>query len=103
MMPVSGISGKLYGHAFLQPEFGGPVFDMSLEEYQRDKFDIIGNPSFRQQWVPEFYEVNGSIVAAEKGRATLAKINELRKRTKAAGVWVKGMTMADMEAALVTN
>jgi hypothetical protein len=27
---------------------------MTLEENERDKFDLIGNDRFQQQWVPEF-------------------------------------------------
>jgi hypothetical protein len=33
---------------------------MTLEEYERDKWDIIGNDRFQQQWVPEFLLGNGA-------------------------------------------
>jgi hypothetical protein len=56
MQPVCGKSGRQYGMAILNPTFGGPVFDMSLKEYDRDKFDIIGQYRSGQLWVPEFYE-----------------------------------------------
>lgn len=55
IFPVCGKSTKLYGHASYMPEHGGPVLDMSLEDYDRDKFDIIGNKVSGQQWVPQFY------------------------------------------------
>lgn len=99
MHPVCGISGKLYGQAVFIPAFGGPVLELSLEDYERDKFDIIGNTKYRQQWIPEFFkEVPGSHVG---GGNRLQQFNELRKRAKAAGVWKNGMKFADVEAALV--
>lgn len=130
VFPVCGKSTKLYGHASYMPEHGGPVLDMSLEDYDREKFDIIGNMASRQQWVPQFYEVfvvsnevltgasdecdpgiiiesavvtdhgNGNTVVIHSGRAKLLQFNELRKRAKAAGVWEKGMKLADVEKAL---
>jgi len=54
LYPVCGKSGKLYGQATTRPEKGGPCFEMTLEDYERDKFDIIGNDRFHQQWIPEF-------------------------------------------------
>jgi hypothetical protein len=55
-VPVSGRSGKLYGHAFVDADRGGPIFEMTLEAYDQAKFDLIGNPNFRCQWVPCFEE-----------------------------------------------
>lgn len=55
--PVSGRSGKFYGTAFHVPEKSGLVLEMSVEDYERDKFDIIGNPAAGHQWVPEFVSV----------------------------------------------
>jgi hypothetical protein len=52
--PVSGKSGKLYGHAALDAAKGGLVFKMSAEDYEKDKFDIVGNERAGHQWVPEF-------------------------------------------------
>lgn len=95
---VSGQSGKEYGKAFFQPEFGGPVFEMSLEEYHAARFDLIGQTRYRQQWVPEFIEVKG----ASNGKANLLAFRELEQRAKAAGVWKKGMNKKQIQEALVS-
>src|SRR6266496_1197009 len=54
--PVCGKSTKCYGSAV--PDFarGGMAFRMSFEDYERDKWDILGNRNFQQTWVPEFVE-----------------------------------------------
>jgi hypothetical protein len=51
--PVIGKSGKLYGQATASPEHKGVIFRLSLDDYQRDAHDLIGNTSAGQQWVPE--------------------------------------------------
>lgn len=55
--PVSGRSGKFYGTAFNKPEKGGLVLELSAEDYERDKVDLVGNTAIGQQWVPEFVEL----------------------------------------------
>jgi hypothetical protein len=55
-LQVSGISGNVYGQSFYEPAHMGMVFLMSLTDYERVKFDLIGNIFAGQQWVPEFFE-----------------------------------------------
>lgn len=107
--PVCGISTKNYGQSALRPEFNGFVFEMSLEDYDRDKFDLIGNPDYQQQWVPEFIEVQAAVAPESEEPIrdpelvainTLRKEKSLRERAKAAGVWKKGMTEEQIKEAL---
>lgn len=74
MFPVCGKSMKLYGQAVMNPALGGPVFEMSLEDYNRDKDDIIGNSQFQQQWIPEFYEIPPETTSELQGVDTEASI-----------------------------
>jgi hypothetical protein len=102
--PICGKSLKNYGQAVLRPEFGGFVFEMSLEDYERDKFDLIGQVLFQQQWVPEFYEAEESDVAISDPE--LVQINTpppertIKQRARDAGVWKKGMSEDEMKEAL---
>lgn len=82
---------------------------MSLEDYDRDKFDLIGNPDYQQQWVPEFIEVQAAVAPESEEPIrdpelvainTLRKEKSLRERAKAAGVWKKGMTEEQIKEAL---
>lgn len=111
LFPVSGKSGKFYGHGRYIPSHGGAVFEMSLEDYTQARFDIVGNAAFQQQWVPEFYEDSGFQVISSEVRelgarkdghiqSRIEEYNELRKRAKAAGVWKPGMKKTDIEKAL---
>lgn len=54
--PVAGKSTKLYGNAVASSAHGpgAVIFLMSLEEYARSAYDLIGNTTAAQQWVPEF-------------------------------------------------
>lgn len=54
--PVCGKSMRVYGHASIDTVRGGVAFKMSIEDYEAAKFDIIGNRSFQQIWVPEFVD-----------------------------------------------
>lgn len=51
--PCCGKSGKLYGNAILGNQ-SCPEFRMSLEEYEANKFDLIGQLGAGQQWTPQF-------------------------------------------------
>lgn len=65
--PVSGKSGKLYGHALASPQDGGVMFTMSLQQYQEAAHDLIGNTAAAQQWVPEIVqEAGGEAVVRER-------------------------------------
>jgi hypothetical protein len=77
LYPVSGKSGKLYGQATLSTEKGGVAFEMSMEEYEKAAFDIVGNDSPMQRWVPFFIQ--------KVDRFADTKINELRHVAKALG------------------
>lgn len=118
--PICGASLKNYGQAFLRPEFGGFVFEMSLEDYERDKFDLIGQTLFQQQWVPQFFipeepptqspeeatptmfpfpdDSGGQLPESAAPGPVLTK--SIKQRAKDAGVWKKGMTEDEMKAAL---
>ena len=111
MFPVCGKSRKLYGQAILVPALGGPVFELSLEDYNRDKDDIIGNIEFQQQWIPEFYEIPPETTSELQGVDTEASIaaipsqqpiltKSIMQRAKDAGVWKKGMSEDEMKEAL---
>jgi hypothetical protein len=114
MFPVCGRSGKLYGQAVLQPQFGGPVYEMTMEEYDAAKFDIIGNILFQQQWVPEFVKVEEAEktgfepipsdsfpqILPESDPKSPRKEKSLVQRAKDAGVWKKGMTEEQIKEAL---
>lgn len=54
--PVSGKSGKLFGNAIASPKDGGVLFKMTLEDYFASAFDLCGNTTAGQQWVPVFVE-----------------------------------------------
>ena len=119
--PVCGRSLKTYGQAVFKPEFGGLVFEMSLEDYQRDKFDLIGQTKFQQQWVPEFFVAPDEAIIdpliKQPGVPDLPPIpfraivdtehkqkrreRTLTERAKAAGVWKKGMDDEAIKLALV--
>lgn len=72
--PVCGKSMRVYGHASIDTVRGGVAFKMSIEDYEAAKFDIIGNRSFQQIWVPEFIE--------ETDRLGAMKYNDLFKLAK---------------------
>jgi hypothetical protein len=76
--PVCGKSTKCYGAA--APDFarGGVAFRMSIEDYERDKWDILGNRNFQQIWVPEF--------VVEQDPLTGMKYNDLCKLAQEKGV-----------------
>ena len=52
--PVCGKSGKAYGVGAPDPIRSGVTFKMSIDDYERDKWDILGNRAFGQVWIPEF-------------------------------------------------
>jgi hypothetical protein len=108
--PVCGKSGKLYGQSVFAPQFGGPVFEMTMEAYDAAKFDIIGNVMPYHQWIPEFIEVQPAVepvtVVPVAPATTVVepvkprKEKSLKDRAKAAGVFKKGMTDEQIKEAL---
>jgi hypothetical protein len=95
--PVCGKSGKCYGQATKDAPRGGVAFKLSIEDYERDKWDILGNRNFQQTWVPEFIEVEAlnpqpQIVTGD-GLDAL-KWHELTKIGKSLGVFKVGITRA---------
>jgi hypothetical protein len=105
---VCGRSGKTYGRCFVDVDKGGPVYEMSLEDYELHKFDLIGNVARGQQWVPEFIEIHtADVIAAVRGEGKTAVVNSAHKkkrklieRAKLAGVYKKGMTDEQIKDAL---
>lgn len=92
MFAVSGKSGKHYGHAALDQVEGAPVFEMPVEQYERDKFDIIGNTAVMQQWVPSFVETPSAFSGLSW--------KDLVQQAKAKGVNTFKMDRAQIEDAL---
>jgi len=90
--PVSGKSGKLYGHAHLSATDACPVFEMPVEDYERDKFDIIGNTTIMQQWVPSFVETHSEF--------SQIPWKVLVQQAKAKGINTFKLDRAQIEAAL---
>ena len=70
------------------------MFEMSLEDYDRDKFDIIGNTIFQQQWIPEF-------VVSEPATQEVIEIDESGKVHE--GEKIGKMVKAGREKALETR
>jgi hypothetical protein len=112
LFPVCGVSTKNYGQAVLRPEFQGFVFEMPLEDYERDKFDIIGQTQFQQIWVPEFVLSGATNDGDMRERPALQsessapptqkprKEKTLIERAKSAGVWRTGMSDEEIKVAL---
>lgn len=91
--PVCGKSTKCYGQATLDHNRRAVAFKMSIEDYERDKWDILGNRGFLQIWVPEF------VVEPDAAPALPVKLNlddmkwhELVKLGQNMGVYKVGQT-----------
>lgn len=96
ILPVSGRSLKLYGNAILNASYGCPVFEMTPEEYDAAKFDVIANQTPGQSWVPVFIECS-PLVNSEAAKVEPAEvldglidmpINDLRRFAKLSGAKV---------------
>jgi len=98
--PVCGKSGKCYGQATKDAPRGGVAFKLSIEDYERDKWDILGNRNFQQTWVPEFIEepiqeaVNEPARPKHQPDLDALKWHELTKLGKSLGVFKVGITRA---------
>lgn len=92
LFAVSGKSGKLYGHATLSPEHGGVIFEMPVDQYERDKYDIVGNTAIMQQWVPSFQETPSPLSGM--------KWNELVRTAKEKGLNTFGKNRVQVESML---
>jgi hypothetical protein len=89
VFPVCGKSGKTYGHATYDQALRGAIYPMSAADYERDKFDLIGNTAPMQQWVPEFQEAGAKV-----------PMRELHAKAKQLKIKSVGLTRDALEAAI---